>query len=87
MSLLLAVALALHPLSELLRQPAVVEQTQAGMIVGPSALGRITYTRFVANIAHLDAIVLLFVVGLDFRTRELAPYSPLSLQRRVSHSV
>ena len=76
MSLLLAVALAGHLLSSLLRQPAVVGQILAGLLVGPSVFGWITYTSFVANIAHLGAIVLLFVVGLEFRARELAAVRP-----------
>ncbi|MGB5427172.1 MAG: cation:proton antiporter [Gammaproteobacteria bacterium] len=76
MSLLLAVALAGHLLSGLVRQPAVVGQIMAGLIVGPSVFGWITYTTFVANIAHLGAIVLLFVVGLEFRARELASVRP-----------
>ncbi|MGB5606660.1 MAG: cation:proton antiporter, partial [Gammaproteobacteria bacterium] len=76
MSLLLAVALAGHLLSGLVRQPAVVGQILAGLIVGPSVLGWITYTAFVANIAHLGAIVLLFVVGLEFRARDLAAVRP-----------
>jgi len=76
MSLLLAVALGGHLLSALVRQPAVVGQILAGLIVGPSLLGWITYTTFVANIAHLGAIVLLFVVGLEFRARELAAVRP-----------
>lgn len=76
MSLLLAVALAGHLLSGLVRQPAVVGQILAGLIVGPSVFGWITYTTFVANIAHLGAIVLLFVVGLEFRARELAAVRP-----------
>lgn len=76
MSLLLAVALAGHLLSSLLRQPAVVGQILAGLVVGPSVFGWITYTSFVANIAHLGAIVLLFVVGLEFRARDLATVRP-----------
>jgi Kef-type K+ transport system membrane component KefB len=76
MSLLLAVALAGHLLSSLLRQPAVVGQIVAGLLVGPSVFGWISYTSFVANIAHLGAIVLLFVVGLEFRARELAAVRP-----------
>jgi Kef-type K+ transport system membrane component KefB len=76
MSLLLAVALAGHLLASLVRQPAVVGQILAGLIVGPSVFGWITYTTFVTNVAHLGAIVLLFVVGLEFRARELAAIRP-----------
>ena len=56
MSLLLAVALAGHLLSGLVRQPAVVGQILAGLVVGPSVLDLVTYTTFVANIAHLGAM-------------------------------
>ena len=76
MSLLLAVALAGHLLAGLVRQPAVVGQILVGLLVGPSLLGWITYTSFVTNVAHLGAIVLLFVVGLEFRARELAALRP-----------
>jgi Kef-type K+ transport system membrane component KefB len=76
MSLLLAVALAGHLLAGLVRQPAVVGQILAGLLVGPSVFGWITYTAFVASIAHLGAIVLLFVVGLEFRAKELAAVRP-----------
>jgi Kef-type K+ transport system membrane component KefB len=79
MSLLLAVALAGHLLSGLVRQPAVVGQILAGLVVGPSVFGWITYTTFVANIAHLGAIVLLFVIGLEFRARELASVRPFMI--------
>lgn len=58
MSLLLAVALAGHLLSALIKQPAVVSQILAVLIIGPSLFGLITYTTFVANIAHLGAIVI-----------------------------
>ena len=71
MSLLLAVALAGHLFASLVRQPAVVGQIIAGLVIGPSLLGWVTYTTFVANVAHLGAIVLLFVVGLEFRIKEL----------------
>jgi Kef-type K+ transport system membrane component KefB len=76
MSLLLAVALAGHLLAGLVRQPAVVGQILVGLLVGPSLFGWITYTSFVTNVAHLGAIVLLFVVGLEFRARELASLRP-----------
>lgn len=48
----------------------------AGLIVGPRVFGRIAYTTFVANSAHPGAIVLLFVVSLKFRARELAAVRP-----------
>jgi Kef-type K+ transport system membrane component KefB len=43
-----------------------------GLLVGPSFLGLITYTDFVASLAHLGAVILLFVIGLEFNLREIA---------------
>jgi len=71
MSLLLFAALAGHLLAIALRLPAVVGEILMGLTVGPSLLGWITYTDFVSGIAQLGAIVLLFVVGLQFRLREI----------------
>jgi Kef-type K+ transport system membrane component KefB len=39
-------------------------------IFGPSFLGLITYTTFVGSIAHLGAIILQFVIGLEFRLKD-----------------
>ena len=68
MSLLLAVALAGHLLSGLVRQPAVVGQILAGLIVGPSVFGWITYTTFVANIALvLMSLITTLIVPIVLR--------------------
>jgi Kef-type K+ transport system membrane component KefB len=42
-----------------------------GILVGPSALGWITYTDFVQSLAHLGAVILLFVIGFEFNLREI----------------
>ena len=76
MSFLLGFALLGHLLSNLIRLPAVVGQILVGLLIGPSLLGVITYSEFVANVGHLGAIVLLFVVGLEFRARDLAGVRP-----------
>lgn len=72
MSLLLLFALLGYLLSSRIGQPAVVGQIILGIIVGPSLLGWITYTTFVSNIAHLGAIILLFVIGFEFKLKEIA---------------
>ena len=72
MSLLLIVAMAGYLLAARLHQPAVVGEILAGLVIGPSLLGWITYTDFVANLAHLGALILLFVVGLEFKLKEIA---------------
>ena len=72
MSLLLFVALAGYLLASRIAQPAVVGEILVGLIIGPSVLGLITYTDFVSSVAHLGAIVLLFVTGLEFKLHEIA---------------
>jgi Kef-type K+ transport system membrane component KefB len=66
MSLLLFVALAGYLVSSRINQSAVVGEILVGVLVGPSVLGWITYTDFVASIAHLGAIFLLFTIGFEF---------------------
>ncbi len=72
MSSLLFIALAGYLLASRINQSAVIGEILVGLIVGPSVLGLITYTDFVSSIAHLGAVVLLFVVGLEFRLEEIA---------------
>ena len=71
MSLLLFVALAGYLLASRINQSAVVGEILIGLIIGPSVLGLITYTDFVAAIATLGAVILLFVIGLEFEIKEI----------------
>lgn len=71
MSLLLFVALAGYLIAARINQSAVIGEIFVGIIIGPSLLGLITYTDFVASVAHLGAIILLFVVGLEFKLKEI----------------
>ncbi len=71
MSLLLFVALAGYLLAYRINQSAVVGIILAGVVVGPSLLGLITYTDFVSSLAHLGAVVLLFTIGLEFEVKEI----------------
>jgi Kef-type K+ transport system membrane component KefB len=66
MSLLMFVALAGYLIAYRINQSAVVGIILAGIIVGPSVLGLVTYTDFVQTLAHLGAVVLLFTIGLEF---------------------
>ncbi|MFH1034714.1 MAG: cation:proton antiporter [Pseudomonadota bacterium] len=72
MSLLLFVSLGGYLLASRIGQPAVVGIILMGLAIGPSGLGLVTYSEFVKSIAHLGAIVLLFVVGLEFELKDLA---------------
>ena len=72
MSLLLFVALAGYLLASRINQSVVVGEILVGFLVGPSVLGLITYTDFVAGLAQLGAVFLLFVVGTEFRLEDVA---------------
>ncbi len=71
MSLLLFVALAGYILASKINQSAVIGEILFGFLIGPSLLGFITYTDFVRSIANLGAIILLFVVGLEFKLKDI----------------
>ncbi len=74
MSLLLFVALGGYLLAARINQSAVVGAILVGLLMGPSVFGLITYTDFVASVAHLGAIILLFVVGLEFKFKDIFNY-------------
>jgi Kef-type K+ transport system membrane component KefB len=71
MSLLLFVSLAGYLVASRINQSAVIGLILVGILVGPSALGLVTYTDFVAALANLGAVVLLFVIGLEFKIEEI----------------
>ncbi|MFC2069883.1 cation:proton antiporter [Chloroflexota bacterium] len=71
MSLLMFVALAGYLIAYKINQSAVVGVILAGIVVGPSLLGLVTYTDFVSSLGHLGAVVLLFTIGLHFRLSEI----------------
>ena len=77
MSLLLFVSLAGYLISSRIGQPAVVGQILVGLAIGPSVLGWVTYTGFVGSIAHLGAVILLFVVGLEFKLKDISSFKYL----------
>ncbi|MBI2523545.1 cation:proton antiporter, partial [Candidatus Woesearchaeota archaeon] len=71
MSLLLFVALAGYLLASKINQSAVIGEILVGLLIGPSLLGLITYTDFVRSVAHLGAVILLFVIGLEFKLKDI----------------
>jgi Kef-type K+ transport system membrane component KefB len=71
MSLLLFVALAGYLVASRINQSAVIGEILVGILVGPSLLGLITYTDFVRSLAALGAVILLFVIGLEFELRDI----------------
>jgi Kef-type K+ transport system membrane component KefB len=77
MSLLLFVALAGYLIAYRINQSAVVGIILAGILVGPSVLGLVTYTDFVSSLAHLGAVVLLFTIGLEFEFKDIMNFKYL----------
>jgi Kef-type K+ transport system membrane component KefB len=71
MSLLLFVALAGYLIASRINQSAVIGLILVGILVGPSALGLVTYTNFISALANLGAVILLFVIGLEFKMEEI----------------
>jgi Kef-type K+ transport system membrane component KefB len=58
-------------LFERLRQPAIVGEIIAGILIGPSVLGWIQPTEFLSALAQLGVMFLLFQVGLEVKSSEL----------------
>jgi Kef-type K+ transport system membrane component KefB len=71
LSLLLFVALAGYLIASKINQSAIVWEILVGIAIGPSLLGIITYTESVQSFAQLGAVVLLFVVGLEFNIKDV----------------
>jgi Kef-type K+ transport system membrane component KefB len=65
------VALGGYLIASRINQSAVIGLILVGLVVGPSFLGLITYTDFIRSLAHLGAVVLLFVIGLEFNLKEI----------------
>ena len=71
MSLILFVAFSGYLLASRINQTAVIGAILLGLVVGPSVLGLVTHLDFVRGLAHIGAVILLFVVGLEFKVRDI----------------
>src|SRR5664279_1839860 len=58
-------------LAERVGQPGIVGEILAGILVGPSVLGWLAPNEFLAALADLGAMFLLFRVGLEVKSSEL----------------
>lgn len=63
--IMLAAAKLLAELFERLRQPAVVGEILAGVLIGPSLLGWVAPSEIINILAEIGVIFLLFTVGLE----------------------
>ncbi len=61
----------LGDLTNKVNMPQVVGALLAGVLVGPSCLGMITETDFIAKTAEIGVILLMFTAGLDTDMKEL----------------
>jgi Kef-type K+ transport system membrane component KefB len=61
----------LAEVAERLRQPSVVRELLAGVLLGPSLLGLVHPSELTQGLAEVGAIFLLFTVGLKIKLRDL----------------
>lgn len=68
---MLAAAKVMAEVFERLRQPAVVGEILAGIIIGPSLLGWIAPSELITILAEIGVIFLLFMVGLETKPQTI----------------
>ncbi len=73
---ILAAAKLMAEIFERLRQPAVVGEILAGIIIGPSLLGWVAPSELITVLAEAGVIFLLFTVGLETKPRDLFLVGP-----------
>lgn len=60
------------------KAPQVVGQILAGLLIGPCMLGWIQQTDFIASLAEIGVILLMFSAGLDTDLKELVKTGPVA---------
>lgn len=68
---MIAAAKVLAEVFERLRQPAVVGEILAGVIIGPSVLAWVQPSEFIGILAEIGVIFLLFTVGLETKPQDI----------------
>src|SRR5215212_7420392 len=68
---MLAAAKIMAEIFERLRQPAVVGEILAGVIIGPSLLGWVQPSDLISILAEIGVIFLLFTVGLETKPQAI----------------
>ncbi|MBK9163169.1 MAG: cation:proton antiporter [Acidobacteria bacterium] len=68
---MIAAAKVMAEIFERLRQPAVVGEILAGVIIGPSILGWVQPSEIIGIVAEVGVIFLLFMVGLETKPQSI----------------
>jgi len=69
--IMLAAAKVMAEIFERLKQPAVVGEILAGVIIGPSLLGWVAPSEMISILAEIGVIFLLFTVGLETKPQAI----------------
>ncbi len=69
--LMLVFAKILAEIFERLRQPAVIGEILAGILIGPSVLGLVKPSEMISTFAEIGVIFLLFTVGLETKPQAI----------------
>src|SRR5215510_1052021 len=70
MLLVFGTAKLLSEICEKLKQPGIVGEILAGILIGPSVLGWVTPNELILTLAELGVMFLLFRVGLEIKASE-----------------
>jgi Kef-type K+ transport system membrane component KefB len=71
LAILLFTALIAYLIFTKINQSIIIGEILFGIVIGPSILGLVTYTPFIQSIALLGAILLLFVIGFEFKMKDV----------------
>jgi len=69
--IIIAAAKVMAEIFERLKQPAVVGEILAGVVIGPSILGWVRPNDLIAVVAEVGVIFLLFMVGLETKPQDI----------------
>jgi Kef-type K+ transport system membrane component KefB len=72
-------AMLLNEVFERLKQPGLLGQILAGVLIGPSVLGWISPNEFLSGLAQLGVMFLLFNVGLHVKSADLIKTGPIAI--------